>query len=410
MAFSGLKENAFVVINHRYITLSMELLIQNYLFLGGGFVVALVIGLILIPRILLISYKKKLFDIPDARKVHTIPVPRLGGLSFFPAVLIAVALGIGAKAMFGPDDGVLQMQDYAEILFILAGLAILYLIGEADDLVGVGYKVKFVVQIIASFLMVLSGTWLHSLWGLFGIYEIPEWIGMPLTVAIVVYITNAINLIDGIDGLASGLCCVALTVLGGMMVMRGEYVHALIAVATLGVIIPFWFYNVFGNERRGHKLFMGDAGSLTLGYTLSYLVLRISFPDYPGSDGSQDMVLALSTLVVPLFDVVRVVLHRLRKHRNPFLPDRNHIHHKLLRTGMRKHKVLLTILAMSVMYIVLNALLLKFMDVTLILIVDILAWVAIHLIINWRIKVWAKDHPEAAKSYVEPAGQDSLQK
>ena len=383
----------------------------NNIFLTGSFVLAVALGMIIIPNILLISYKKQLFDIPDGRKVHKTPVPRLGGLSFFPVILIGMALNIGLRYLTGPSlDELTLSRTGIELLFILAGLMMLYLTGEADDLVGVGYKVKFVVQIIASFLMVLSGTWLHSLWGLFGIYEIPEWIGMPLTVAIVVYITNAINLIDGIDGLASGLCCVALTVLGGMMVMRGEYVHALIAVATLGVIIPFWFYNVFGNERRGHKLFMGDAGSLTLGYTLSYLVLRISFPDYPGSDGSQDMVLALSTLVVPLFDVVRVVLHRLRKHRNPFLPDRNHIHHKLLRTGMRKHKVLLTILAMSVMYIVLNALLLKFMDVTLILIVDILAWVAIHLIINWRIKVWAKDHPEAAKSYVEPAGQDSLQK
>lgn len=379
----------------------MEIPTQNYLFLAGGFVVALALGLILIPRILLISYKKKLFDIPDARKVHTVPVPRLGGLSFFPAVLIAVTLGIGAKAMFGPADDVILTKDYVEILFILAGLAMLYLVGEADDLVGVGYKAKFVVQIVASCLMVLSGTWLHSLWGLFGIYELPEWIGMPLTVAIVVYITNAINLIDGIDGLASGLCCVALAVLCGMMVLRGEYVHALVAVSTLGVIIPFWFYNVFGNERRGHKLFMGDAGSLMLGYTLSYLVLRISFPDYPGADGSRDMVLALSTLVVPLFDVVRVVLHRLRKHRNPFLPDRNHIHHKLLRAGMRKHMVLLTILAIAVMYIVLNAFLLKFMDVTLILVVDILVWIGIHIVINRRIKLWSKDHPEAAKSYME---------
>lgn len=388
----------------------MEIPTQNYLFLAGGFVIALSLGLILIPRILLISYKKKLFDIPDARKVHTVPVPRLGGLSFFPAVLIAITLDIGFKSLFVPAADTIPLQDLVDILFILSGLAMLYLVGEADDLVGVGYKSKFVVQIIASCLMVLSGTWLHSLWGLFGIYDIPEWIGMPLTVAVVVYVTNAINLIDGIDGLASGLCCVALTVLCSMFALRGEYVPALVAVSTLGVIVPFWFYNVFGNERRGHKLFMGDAGSLTLGYTLSYLVLKLSLPAYPGADSAGDMVLGLSTLVVPLFDVVRVVLHRLRKRRNPFLPDRNHLHHKLLRTGMRKHMVLITILAMAVMYIAINALLLKFMDVTLILLVDILAWVGIHLAINWRIKVWSKNHPEAAKSYVEPVGQDSLKK
>lgn len=123
---------------------------------------------------------------------------------------------------------------------------------------------------------------------------------------------------------------------------------------------------------------MGDAGSLTLGYTLSYLVLKLSSPAYPGADGSGDMVLGLSTLVVPLFDVVRVVL--------------------------------IAILMMAVMYVAINSLLLKFMDVTLILAIDILVWIGMHLVINWRIRLWAKDHPEAAKSYVKPEEQDSLQK
>ena len=380
----------------------MDLTVQDYLFLAGGFAVAMALGLILIPRILLISYKKKLFDIPDARKVHKTPIPRLGGLSFFPAILIAIALNIGLRYLFYADGGFIATRTGVEVLFILAGLTMLYMVGEADDLIGAGYKAKFAVQIAASCLMVLSGAWLHSLWGLFGIYEIPAWAGMPLTIVVVVYITNAINLIDGIDGLASGLCSIALAVLSVMMVMRGEYVHALVAVATLGVVVPFWFYNVFGNERRGHKLFMGDTGSLTLGYILSFLVLRMSFPAHPGDDATRDFVLALSTLIVPLLDVARVVLHRLRKHRNPFLPDRNHIHHKLLRTGMRNRWVLVTILCIVVMYIGFNALLLRFINVTLILAVDILVWIGMHLLINERIKVWSKDHPEDARSYVEP--------
>ena len=374
----------------------------NIIFLAGSFVMAALLGMIIIPNILLISHKKQLFDLPDERKVHKIPIPRLGGLSFFPAILIAIALNIGLRYLFYAGGGFIATQTGVEVLFILAGLTMLYMVGEADDLIGAGYKAKFAVQIVASCLMVLSGAWLHSLWGLFGIYEIPAWAGMPLTIVVVVYITNAINLIDGIDGLASGLCSIALAVLSFMMVMRGEYVHALVAVATLGVVVPFWFYNVFGNERRGHKLFMGDTGSLTLGYILSFLVLRMSFPAHPGDDATRDFVLALSTLIVPLLDVARVVLHRLRKHRNPFLPDRNHIHHKLLRTGMRNRWVLVTILCIVVMYIGLNALLLRFMNVTLILAVDILIWIGIHLIINRRIKLWSKDHPEDARSYVEP--------
>lgn len=367
----------------------------------GGFVIALVVGTVLLPRILLISYKKKLFDLPNGRKIHKTPVPRLGGLSFFPAILIAVTLTLGVRYMLSRYGLVSPFDAQPELFFIMAGITMLYLVGEADDLVGVGYKTKFLVQIIAACLMVLSGTWLHSLWGLFGVYEIPAWIGMPLTVLIVVYITNAINLIDGVDGLASGLCAISLIVLSGMFVLRGEVVFALIALATLGVIVPFWFYNVFGNERRGHKLFMGDTGSLTLGYILSFLVCTMNAPAYPGGDSSRDFVLALSTLIVPLFDVVRVVAHRLRKHRNPFLPDKNHIHHKLMRTGMRTRWVLVTITAIVLLYIGINAMLLKVMNVTLVLVVDIVLWIGFHLFINQRIKIYSKDHPEAASSVVQ---------
>ena len=366
----------------------------NNLFLAGGFVTAVVLGMIIIPNILLISYKKQLFDVPDGRKVHKTPVPRLGGLSFFPTILIAMALNVGLRYLSGPSLDVLAIpQTGIELLFIFAGLTMLYLVGEADDLVGVGYKVKFLIQIIASVLMVLTGTWLHSI---------------PLTLVIVVYITNAINLIDGIDGLASGLCCISLAVLSVMLFLRHDYVHALLALTTLGVIIPFWFYNVFGNELQGHKLFMGDAGSLTLGYILSFLVLRLSFPAHTGDDASRDMIIAFSTLLVPLFDVVRVVFHRARKGRNPFLPDKNHFHHKLLRTGMRNRYVLMTIIGIVVFFIGLNTLLTYCVSTTLILLIDVVIWTCLQYWINWRIRVYSHDHPEMAKSYVETYNNTAL--
>ena len=124
----------------------------NNLFLAGGFVTAVVLGMIIIPNILLISYKKQLFDVPDGRKVHKTPVPRLGGLSFFPTILIAMALNVGLRYLSGPSLDVLAIpQTGIELLFIFAGLTMLYLVGEADDLVGVGYKVKFLIQIIFTF-------------------------------------------------------------------------------------------------------------------------------------------------------------------------------------------------------------------------------------------------------------------
>ena len=131
-----------------------------------------------------------------------------------------------------------------EYLFLFVGMTLLYLVGVCDDLVGVGYRYKFVVQVVSALLLVLSGNWFDSLGGLFGIYSVPALLGVPVTVFAVVYVTNAINLIDGIDGLASGLCCIALSVLSVVFSTQSQYIYALLALCTLGVLVPFWCYNV----------------------------------------------------------------------------------------------------------------------------------------------------------------------
>ena len=357
---------------------------QTYLFLLFGFLFAVSLGMVIIPRILVISHKKRLYDVPDSRKVHTTPVPRLGGLSFFPVILMSMFLVIGFRLYFWDmDTSSLSFNMLYEYLFLFVGMTLLYLVGVCDDLVGVGYRYKFAVQIAAAFLLVLSGNWFDSLGGLFGIYSVPAWMGMPFTVFIVVYITNAINLIDGIDGLASGLCCIALSVLSVIFFLRGQYVYALLAICTLGILMPFWCYNVFGNANRGHKLFMGDAGSLTLGYVISFLIIHMSVTNEVSPTLSNPyMVIAFSTVLVPLLDVIRVVLHRLREHKNPFLPDKNHFHHKLLRTGMRVRVVMVTILGIAVSFIGLNAWLAWQMNITFLLGINLILWSSLHLTIN----------------------------
>ncbi len=357
---------------------------QTSLFLLFGFLFAVSLGMVIIPRILVISHKKRLYDVPDARKVHTMPVPRLGGLSFFPVILMSMFLVIGFRLYFWDmDTSSLSFNMLYEYLFLFVGMTLLYLVGVCDDLVGVGYRYKFAVQIAAALLLVLSANWFDSLGGLFGIYSVPAWIGMPFTVFIVVYITNAINLIDGIDGLASGLCCIALSVLSVIFFLRGQYVYALLAICTLGILMPFWCYNVFGNANRGHKLFMGDAGSLTLGYVISFLIIHMSVTNEVSPTLSNPyMVIAFSTVLVPLLDVIRVVLHRLREHKNPFLPDKNHFHHKLLRTGMRVRMVMVTILGIAVSFIGLNAWLAWQMNITFLLGINLILWSSLHLTIN----------------------------
>lgn len=354
------------------------------LFLAGSFLIALLLGIVMIPNILLVSYRKRLFDLPDPRKVHTCPVPRLGGISFLPAIIITFALIMGFRILHGvPLENLPLSRTLYEFLFYIVGAMLLYLTGVQDDLIGVGYRRKFLIQVLAALLLVACGDWIRSLGGLFGIYDLPAWLGIPLTVFLVVYITNAINLIDGIDGLASGLCCISLTMLAYMHIYVGQYVYAFLALAALGILIPFWCYNVFGNAQKGHKLFMGDTGSLTLGYTLSFLVIHLSFVHFDEeAHTNPSLVIALSTLIVPLFDVVRVVLHRVRNGKSPFLPDKNHFHHKLLRTGMRVRWVMVTILVISLFFIGLTLLLLPYCNVTFILILDIVLWTVLHLYLD----------------------------
>lgn len=368
------------------------------IYLTAGGVLALVLGALIVPKILLISYKKRLFDRPDARKIHTQPIPRLGGLSFFPVMLITVCFMLGLRTQI--DGGGVEVAP--EFLFFTVGGMLLYLVGVADDLIGVGYRYKFLAQIAAALLMVYPGEWLNTLGGLLGIQVLPPAVGIPFTLFVVVYITNAINLIDGVDGLASGLSCIALFVLGLMCATGNDtdVLYALLAFSALGVVVPFWFFNVFGNARRGHKLFMGDTGSLVLGYTLSLLVIHLSRTGFVPASGNPasagGMWLAFSTLIVPLFDVVRVVIHRLRNRKNPFLPDKNHFHHKLLRAGLSPRRVMVAILFIALFFIVFNGLLLRHVNANLLLLADIVLWTLLQLAINHSInnRRSASRHPQ----------------
>lgn len=353
-----------------------------YIYIVGIFILSVLLAVIVIPRIIFISYKKRLFDVPDVRKVHKTPTPRLGGLAFVPVIMISVCIITGIRYyMNNQVDSLWSSSLFIQYLFLVAGMTLLYLIGVADDLVGVGYRYKFIVQILSASFLPLSGLWINDLGGLLGFHAIPAVIGMPLTVFLVVYITNAINLIDGIDGLASGLTCIALVLLIIVCVLTGQWTHALLASATLGVVSTFYYYNVFSASDR--KLFMGDAGSLTLGYILSFLVLHFWMREAYWNPFELNLnMVTISALLIPLLDVVRVFSSRVRDGRNPFLPDKNHIHHKLLRTGMRVRAVMVSLLLLSVFLISTNFILSFYINTTFMLLFDLVFWCAVHLVIN----------------------------
>lgn len=351
------------------------------------FVLSALLGWLFVPRVLLISRKKKLYDIPDARKVHKQPIPRLGGITFFPVLLMSFCLSIGIWMLMHLYGGFTQVHILiARFILLAVGMMILYLTGVADDLIGVSYKAKFVVQILCALLFPLSGLWIHDLSGLFWLHEIPAWIGIPLTVFLVVYITNAINLIDGVDGLAAGLCSISLFTLGMAAAIKAQYLFCMISFSMVGVLLPFWFYNVFGNAEKGRKIFMGDTGSLSLGYLLSFLLVYMACLDKMGFPRGM-LLMGFSTMIIPMMDIPRVMMARMREGRNPFTPDKNHIHHKLMRAGLKPIWTMATLLAVSAFLIGFTVLSVMLdIDKTLILLVDIFLGVVLHLIINYFIK------------------------
>ena len=194
-----------------------------------------------------------------------------------------------------------------------------------------------------------------------------------------VFIINAINLIDGIDGLASGLCGVVMLFYGLVFFIIGEYIYALLAFATLGVLVPFFYYNVFGDPTKKNKIFMGDTGSLTIGMMTCILSLKLlnGFPVNP----------SMQQPIIPCFDVVRVYLHRVRNGKNPFLPDKNHIHHKMLAIGMKQRTAMITIVLISVCFTLCNILLSRYVDVTLLFMLDIIIWTLGNLWLTRRIRI-----------------------
>lgn len=344
---------------------------------------------ILIPKILLIAFRKKLFDEPDERKIHRGTVPRLGGIAFEPVILFSIFFLFGMNLISGGSSFGNEIKANAPELFMgICALIILYLVGMADDLIGIKYRAKFVVQIFCGILIVVSGIWIDNLQGLFGIHEIPPVIGYPLTIFVIVFIVNSINLIDGIDGLASGLSAAATIVYGIFFMLVGKYIYALIAFATLGVLIPFFYFNVFGNQEQGHKIFMGDTGSLSIGILLSFLsiaLLQTYTADTPYNQFTP-IILAFAPLIIPCFDVVRVIIHRFKEHRNLFKPDKNHIHHKLLYLGMSQRAAMPTIVFTSIVLTSANVLLSPYLDVNILLVADILFYTLINIWLTSQIK------------------------
>jgi UDP-N-acetylmuramyl pentapeptide phosphotransferase/UDP-N-acetylglucosamine-1-phosphate transferase len=281
-----------------------------------AFVTAFVVAMIVMPPLIKLIHRFQLFDVPEARKEHRTPVPTMGGI----ASCLGMAVGCSLWFQFSRDIYVVSF---------FFSVATLFVIGIMDDLRNLPARYKLALQVALACLIAFSGVRITSFNGLLGINELPVSAQYTFTIIAIAGITNAFNLIDGIDGLAGGLGFMSLIILGLFLTMSGDANNAITAFALSGGLLGFLYYNF--NPAR---IFMGDTGSLVLGFVVSVLCVKLiqlnsgAHPVLPHVP-----VFALSVVAIPVFDTLRVFALRIWNGHSPFSPDKNHIHHVLTNNG-----------------------------------------------------------------------------
>ncbi len=301
--------------------------------------VAFLITFFTIPATIIIAQQKKLYDVPDARKLHTRPISSLGGVGIFGGFFLAAMLSV-------------SIPGNPEFQYYLAAATAIFFLGIKDDILILSATKKFIIQLMAAGVIIhFGGLQITSMHGLLGINELPQIVSLALTYTSIVVIVNAFNLIDGVDGLAGSLGFLTTCVFGAYFFAAGLSAYALFAFAMAGSLAAFLIFNF--NPAR---IFMGDSGSLLLGLVNAILVIKfiavgdgtvVAFP-------LQSIVaIGFAILMVPLSDTLRVFSIRIFQGRSPFSPDRNHIHHLLLDRGFSPRLVVFCCVVLNCFFIAL---------------------------------------------------------
>ena len=303
-----------------------------------GFI-AFIITFIAIPIIIRVANEKKLFDVPDARKLHKNPIASLGGLGIFGGFILAVLLSI-------------PLYKNPEFQYFFAAAIVTFFLGFKDDIVILSPIKKFIGQLIAAAILIhLAGIRIDSMHGLFGIYGLPDAFATFATYVTIIVVINAFNLIDGVDGLAGTLGLLTMSIFGCYFFLADLPAYAMLSFAMAGSLLAFLIFNF-----NPAKIFMGDSGSLLLGLTNAILVIKfITVADSAtmGYRIESAVAIGFSILMLPLADTLRVFSIRIFKGRSPFSPDRNHIHHLLLDRGLNHRYVTICCLLLNMFFITL---------------------------------------------------------
>ncbi|MCF0178918.1 MAG: undecaprenyl/decaprenyl-phosphate alpha-N-acetylglucosaminyl 1-phosphate transferase [Bacteroidales bacterium] len=356
-----------------------------YIIYIATFLISLGFTLGVLPWVIRLCYQHHLYDITNSRKLHHNNIPRLGGIVFFPALLFSG--GIGGVLLIMMSQDIESISLYSTILLI--GAVLIYIVGVADDLFELGARNKFIIQAISALAIPFCGLSVNNLYGLLGLYELPLLVSYPLTIFVVLLIVNAMNLIDGIDGLSSSLTIVSLCFFALLYQLQDVSSYVVICFALLGTIAVFIYYNVWGDPIKHTKTFMGDAGSLIIGYALAFFVIKFAMDspkNIPSSElflisRANSLIISFSPIVIPIFDLIRVAFLRLFQRKGLFTPDKQHIHHLCMAKGFSMHQTLLLLL-FSQMFIIAITVLMCYLgiNVNVIFAINLLLYVSLLLI------------------------------
>ena len=317
-----------------------------------GTLLAFIITYAAIPVIINVSTIKKLFDVPDERKIHVSPVPSLGGLGIFAGFIVACLIAI-------------PLESASTFQYFYAAALITFFLGLKDDILILTPMKKLIGQVITAFVIIYKGgIAIKSMHGFLGVYDLPEAISLALTYLTVIVIINSFNLIDGVDGLAAGLGIFTTLCFGTYFYIIKQPQFATLAFAMSGSLLGFMIFN-----RSPAKIFMGDTGSLLVGLINAILVIHF-IEVAPSPQNIMPFFAApaigVAILIIPLFDTLRVFSIRIFSRRSPFSPDRNHIHHILLDRGM-SHSMVSFALILANMFFVALAYALKDININLLI-------------------------------------------
>ena len=289
-----------------------------------AFILALSGAIILIPPLIHVAGRLQLVDIPDHRKVHTGAVPRVGGIAMVGAFLLPSVLWV-------PFDP-------ATVSFLL-GVVVLFIFGVLDDRGDLDYKYKFLGQFVAAALVILYGDVRVDVVPFFGYDAVPAYVSIPLTFLFIVGVTNAINLADGLDGLAAGTTVLSLAMISLLAWLADAQAVLLLALIAMGAVVGFLRFNT-----HPARIFMGDTGSQFLGFTVATLAVVLT----QSVNSALNPALPLLILGMPILDTIVVMVRRIMRGQSPFKPDKKHVHHQLLALAFDHHEaVILIYLAQS---------------------------------------------------------------